>query len=290
MKHHTSPSFIPVILTLGISSAISSAEIDGREIPLRDCPAKVRATIKANADGGRVEEVEFLKYNGRKIYVADIEFPGSRDLEIYVFGNGNLLKIREDIPFRKLPAAARKTVKSFPGSVDDVDKETAGGVVTYQVELDRLGKPDLNLKLSADGKVLDKSTGEDPYDLDFSAPLEADLRIEQPAGSALASGGEGRSFGTVPVGGTGVARSFVVKNSGSAELDGLALRATGSHAADFKVTPVGQPTLAPGESGTFIVRFSPTAEGARTASLYVASNDPGGSPFVIRLSGFGSKS
>jgi hypothetical protein len=38
--------------------------------------------------------------------------------------------------------------------VDDVDKETAGQTVTYHVEIDRHGAPDLEVIVSADGAIL----------------------------------------------------------------------------------------------------------------------------------------
>lgn len=290
MKHNPINRIIPLFLALGFTSTAAMADIDGRPIRFDRCPEKVRATIQANTGGGTIESVELLRTGGTNVYIADIEFPGSRDLEIFVLGNGSLLKTREDIPFRKLPASVRKTVRGYSGSVDDVDKETANGVATYQVELDRYGRPDLNLLLSAEGVVLKKSTGEDPYDIDLTVKSAPALRIEQPAGSAVAAGQARRAFGSAPAGGTGAARSFVVRNNGSAGLEGLTVVTTGPHAADFVVSPMQQTTLAPGESGSFTVRFTPTSEGLRSASIRVAANPPGDPPFVIHLSGHGVKS
>jgi uncharacterized membrane protein YkoI len=85
-----------------------------------------------------------------------------------------LLKTREDIPLRKAPAAVRKTAREFAGRVDDVDKEISNGKVTYQIEIDRMGRPDLNLRIAKDGTVLDKSTGEDLYDIDFSVQVSSE--------------------------------------------------------------------------------------------------------------------
>jgi hypothetical protein len=39
------------------------------------------------------------------------------------------------------------------------------------------------------------------------------------------------------------------------------------------------------ESTSFIVRFSPTSEGAKTATLHLASNDPDHNPFDVTLVG-----
>jgi uncharacterized membrane protein YkoI len=290
MKHNPLNPIIALILALGFTSTTATADIDGRPIRFDRCPEKVRATIRANTGGGTIESVELLRIGGTNVYIADVEFPGSRDLEIFVRGNGSLLKTREDIPFRKLPAPVRKTVRSFAGSVDDVDKETVNGVVTYQVELDRYGRPDLNLLLSAEGVVLKKSTGEDPFDIDLTVVSAPSLRLEQPAGSALAAGQSRRAFGSVPVGKNGAARAFVVTNNGSAGLEGLSVVTTGPHAADFVVSPMQKSELAPGESGSFTVRFAPTSEGLRSASIRVAANPPGDTAFVINLSGHGVKS
>jgi hypothetical protein len=47
--------------------------------------------------------------------------------------------------------------------------------------------------------------------------------------------------------------------------------------------------VAPGASATFTVTFKPSATGARTASIRIASNDRDENPFIINLAGEGAR-
>ncbi len=59
----------------------------------------------------------------------------------------------------------------------------------------------------------------------------------------------------------------------------------GIDADQFRVTADPMASLAPGESTTFTVRFSPTSEGTKTATLHIASNDGFQNPFDFTLVG-----
>jgi uncharacterized membrane protein YkoI len=142
----------------------------GRQIAFSKCPKEVRATVLANDRGGMIEETEVHKVGGRKVYVVDINLSPTREIEVFVFGSGKLMKIREDIPLRSAPSAVRRVAAAFTGRIDDVDKETSSnGDVTYEIEIDRPGKPDLKLLIAPDGRILDRSTGDDPYDFRITA-------------------------------------------------------------------------------------------------------------------------
>lgn len=166
---------LAIISTLFSGTTVARADMGGRDIRFEDCPKSVQMTITENARGGTIEDVEFLTVEGRKIYIADVNLPRNQDLEVHVFGDGTLLKTREDIPLRKTPAPVRKAIRNFKGKVDDVDKEISNGKVSYQIEIDRIGRPDLHLRISKAGRILEKSKG-DPYDIDFTVgvPLESD--------------------------------------------------------------------------------------------------------------------
>lgn len=101
----------------------------------------------------------------------------------------------------------------------------------------------------------------------------------------LVDGGSTLDLGSVNTG-TSVVRTITLLNSGSADLTGLSVSITGTHAADFTRT---QPTatLAAGEQATFDVTFTPSAAGTRSASLVIASNDGDENPFNISLTGVG---
>ncbi|MGV3663715.1 MAG: choice-of-anchor D domain-containing protein [Prosthecobacter sp.] len=115
---------------------------------------------------------------------------------------------------------------------------------------------------------------------------DAEIAVEQPAGTGLADGASTVSFGGTAPGST-VDRTFTIRNPGILPLTGLGITLDGANAGDFSVTASPAPPLAPAGITTFTVRFAPSAGGIRTAVLHIASNDPNENPFDIALSGAG---
>ena len=152
---------IQAIAALASATAFASADLERRELSIHDCPAAVQATVEAHARGGHVEEVDFIAIEGKRIYIAEVELPRDIDLKIYVNGGGVLVKTREDIPLRAVPAFVRDAVRGYGGTLDDVEKETAAGKVTWHVEIDRKGLPDLDLVLNAEGGVIGETEDDD---------------------------------------------------------------------------------------------------------------------------------
>jgi uncharacterized membrane protein YkoI len=140
------------ILSLAFVAAFATAH--GREFPLGACPSAVQSAIEANARGGVIDEVDLISIEGKEIYIAEVDLPRDLDLKVYVSGNGTLLKTREDVPLASRPAFIRDAVRKHGGTIDDVEKEVTGGKVTWHVEIDRKGIPDINVVLNAEGVVI----------------------------------------------------------------------------------------------------------------------------------------
>ena len=78
--------------------------------------------------------------------------------------------------------------------------------------------------------------------------------------------------------GLSVSRTYTIHSSGNAPLvlSNPAVTIDGAQAAEFVLTsPPALTTLAPGETTTFTIRFTPTTTGARNAAVHIASNAPG---------------
>ncbi len=96
-------------------------------------------------------------------------------------------------------------------------------------------------------------------------------------------------FGDQAVNTTSAAQTVTLTNSGTAPLTIGGIGLDGANAGDFAQTgtcPVGPATLAAGASCAISVTFTPTAAGARAASLSVADN-AAGSPHTVALAGSG---
>ena len=100
------------------------------------------------------------------------------------------------------------------------------------------------------------------------------------------------NFGTVAVNGETVTRTFTIRNLGNGSLnltDNPKVRIGGANAAEFTV--VQQPTSPLAANGgwtTFQVRFNPSAEGQRTATVSIANDDVTENPFDFTIYGTGT--
>lgn len=98
-------------------------------------------------------------------------------------------------------------------------------------------------------------------------------------------------FGSAPLGGAGVERSFVITNSGAAPLNltgSPKVRILGANTNDFTVVTQPASPIAPGSVASFTVRLSPGAAGARRALVAIDNNDK--NPYFFSVAGIGDAS
>lgn len=131
----------------------------------------------------------------------------------------------------------------------------------------------------ANGYLL--AAGDDNVLRAFLATPQPRLGVEL-AGTPLAPAA-GVDF-HAPLIGQSSALVFTLRNTGLADLTGLAATIAG----DYWVTGTPPGTVAPGASATFTVTFTPTVPGTRSAVLHLASNDPAANPFALNLTGKGN--
>jgi Abnormal spindle-like microcephaly-assoc'd, ASPM-SPD-2-Hydin len=95
------------------------------------------------------------------------------------------------------------------------------------------------------------------------------------------------TFASTTVGQSSAPQSVTVSNTGSGSLTISSIGVSGASAGDFGQTNNCPGSLAAGASCTVSVTFTPTASGARNASVVIADN-AGGSPHSVPLSGTGA--
>jgi len=115
-----------------------------------------------------------------------------------------------------------------------------------------------------------------------------DIAVEQPVGNSLTDGVSSSDFGMALAGSDTVVKFYTIRNTGTADLTGLAVMLDGANAGDFGVGALTNTTVAPGASTFLSVNFTPGTIGARTAAMHIASNVTGAkTPFDITLTGTG---
>ncbi|MGO9268910.1 MAG: choice-of-anchor D domain-containing protein [Terriglobia bacterium] len=106
-------------------------------------------------------------------------------------------------------------------------------------------------------------------------------------GTAVSLSASSLSFGSQAVGTSSSRQTVTITNKGRSTIRLSQIAITGADARDFSQTSTCGSTLAAGASCTVSITFTPTAVGTRTASL-LFSDDGGGSPQVVSLSGTGT--
>ncbi len=202
------------------------------------------------------------------------QLPAERVFTIRNTGNGELSGINLQLTGEENHVFS---VASFPAGILLPGEEAA---FTIRFTPDQEGLHEALLRVHSSDTV------RSPFEIQLrgTGANVPDIAVEQPQGNDLLTGATVVNFGDVEIG-QGGNRTFTLRNHGQAELQNVALTLSGEHAADYTVVTAPPSTLAAGGSATFVLRFSPSADGTRTALARIASNDPDENPFDIPLTG-----
>jgi hypothetical protein len=116
-----------------------------------------------------------------------------------------------------------------------------------------------------------------------SYPLTPEIAIEQPVNTNLVDGSASIDFGSLATGAS-TSLTFTLRGTGTIPLLNLSMTKDGTNSSDFTFTAIPS-VLEDNTSTTFTVTFTPSAAGARSAAIHIASNDANESPFDITLTG-----
>jgi hypothetical protein len=92
-------------------------------------------------------------------------------------------------------------------------------------------------------------------------------------------------YGSVDISSGSRSRTYTIENTGGAALTISGVTLGGAAAADFSVTTPPAASVAAFSSTTFVVTFDPTTDGAKTAAVSIANNDPDENPYSFTISG-----
>ena len=125
-----------------------------------------------------------------------------------------------------------------------------------------------------------------PVAMTVRIPRAPEIDVEQPKGKRLVDGKGSTNFGKVKVGGKAT-KTYVIRNTGNADLRNLKIKLKGRNKKDFVVSKPKASSLGAGGKTVFKVKFQPKTTGLRAAALEVRSNDANENPFDIKLKGKG---
>ncbi len=125
---------------------------------------------------------------------------------------------------------------------------------------------------------------ENPFTLNVSGTVAPPMLEVRNAAGFVAASGFTFDTGSQVVGTTSGLKFISVRNKGDLPLTISGALVSGD-TGDFTAAPPS--SIPAGEFTGFVVRFSPTAAGTRTATLRLTSNDPTANPFDVVLTGTG---
>lgn len=115
----------------------------------------------------------------------------------------------------------------------------------------------------------------------------ASISVEEPANHVLINNTASVFFSSVTISTSAPAKTFTIRNNGSATLTITGITKDGAHAADFALSSSAGFALAPGATQSFSVTFTPAVTGIRNAALHVLSDDVSLPTFNVTLTGEG---
>jgi hypothetical protein len=94
------------------------------------------------------------------------------------------------------------------------------------------------------------------------------------------------NFGSIAVSGT-ITKRFVIQNKGAGSLTISSVAISGSNASDFSVTTAASSTVASLDSTAFVITFTPSASGTRSATVTINNNDSDEGAYTFLIDGYG---
>ena len=141
---------------------------------------------------------------------------------------------------------------------------------------------------TANISIVNNDTNENPYDFAVQGTgidQEIDIRgntISIIDGDTTPTTADWTDFSSVAT-----TRTFTIFNTGNIALTIGAITISGTNALDFTVTSPPAASVAANSNTTFIITFSPSAIGSRTATISIVNNDNSESPYDFAIQGFG---
>lgn len=137
------------------------------KIKWSDVPPAVQKTVKAHANGGKVDEVEKEAKSGEKaVYEFSVKAPGDQQLMLKVDESGRLVALKyqgeeeQDIAWAKVPEAVKKTIAAHTGgkTAEKVEREMHDGKAVYEAKIKTSDDHVVRLKVGDDGRLRELET------------------------------------------------------------------------------------------------------------------------------------
>lgn len=140
-------------MVAGLVTQAVAEEAQDEVMALTQTPAAVQATIRKQAAGSDIKQVEKGKDNGKVVYEVKV-VKGGQKCDISVAPDGTLLGVEEEMTLADIPEAVRKTLAGQvgQGKVEKIERAVADGKTVFEAEIEKDGK-DFEITIASDGKL-----------------------------------------------------------------------------------------------------------------------------------------
>jgi hypothetical protein len=166
-----------------------------------------------------------------------------------------------------------------------------GGTAPFAITFDpvALGNVSTNVRINSN------DPNQDPYifaiEGNGTATPEINVRgngVDIADGDTTPDLADFTNFGGVATSGSSRSRDFTVQNTGGVALNITNVSIGGSHAADFSITADPTGPIASAGSDTLTINFDPSADGVRSATVTITSDDADEGSYTFDIQGTGS--
>lgn len=143
-----------LILGLAVVSFLTANSAMAQDLFMKDVPSPITNKFKSAFPDAKDIEWEM----DGNLFNVEFEVGFSHDHEIWYDSTGKIIRHKEEISEKDLPAAVKESVeKNFKGyNINDAEKITSGKKVTYRMELDALMKDEWEVAMDENGNILKK--------------------------------------------------------------------------------------------------------------------------------------
>jgi len=137
-------------------------------------------------------------------------------------------------------------------------------------------------------QIANDDSNENPYDFSIHGyGIIPEIDVQGNAVSILNTDATPTTGDFTDFSNTTVTRTFTIINQGNTILTVGTITFTGTNATEFTVTTPPATSVGAFSSTTFVVTFSPTAVGNRTATIRIPNNDSNENPYTFAIQGTG---
>ena len=182
----------------------------------------------------------------------------------------------------------------FSVTTDPVSPVGTNGSTTFTITFNPSAAGTRNATINIDNNDSDRN----PYNFDIQGDgLIPDMVVSSNGndisnGDAAPSVTDNTDFGTADLSAGSVSHSFTITNNGTVALNlsggNPYVSITGTHPGDFTVTSVPSQVVASGGgTTTFTIKFDPSGNGLREATISITSDDLNDTPYTFGIQGTG---